>query len=95
MAVFTPAFNLSKVNEGGYVNDPRDLGGETYRGVARKFHPNWSGWAVIDAMKKTKPIPKFYTDATLDKHAEAFYRKEYWNNMLGDLINDQQNAQQI
>ncbi len=27
-------------NEGGYVNDPRDKGGETKYGIAKKYHPN-------------------------------------------------------
>ena len=25
--------------EGGYVNDPDDKGGQTYRGISRKYNP--------------------------------------------------------
>lgn len=35
--------------EGGYVNDPDDQGGETYCGIARKHHPGWPGWQTVDA----------------------------------------------
>ena len=35
-------------HEGGYVFDPDDSGGETYKGVARKFHSKWEGWSKID-----------------------------------------------
>ncbi|MFM7564688.1 MAG: glycosyl hydrolase 108 family protein, partial [Planctomycetota bacterium] len=39
MADFAIAFDETMINEGGYVDDPDDRGGETYRGVARRFHP--------------------------------------------------------
>jgi lysozyme family protein len=32
-------FIISK-NEGGYVNDPNDKGGETNYGIAKRWHPN-------------------------------------------------------
>lgn len=35
-------------NEGGYNNDPKDSGGETYCGVARRYNKTWDGWKVID-----------------------------------------------
>lgn len=38
-------------DEGGYSNNPRDRGGETYRGVSRKYHPGWKGWHAVDAVK--------------------------------------------
>ncbi len=38
-------------NEGGWVNDPSDSGRETYRGIARKFNPEWKGWPIIDSAK--------------------------------------------
>lgn len=37
--------------EGGYSNDPRDRGGETYRGLAKAYHPDlWKGGQPSDAM---------------------------------------------
>lgn len=35
--------------EGGYSNNPNDRGGETIFGIARKYHPSWPGWALVDA----------------------------------------------
>ncbi len=31
---------IIKYNEGGYVNDARDYGGETKYGIAKRFHPD-------------------------------------------------------
>lgn len=38
--VFNNAFNLVLINEGGYVNDPHDTGGETKYGISKKAYPN-------------------------------------------------------
>jgi lysozyme family protein len=35
MAEFKTAFEVTMKAEGGYVNDPDDPGGETYKGSAR------------------------------------------------------------
>lgn len=35
MAKFEHALQLLLQHEGGYVNDPDDQGGETYKGIAR------------------------------------------------------------
>lgn len=45
MAEFTEAFEEMIRNEGGYVlhNVAGDSGGDTYAGVARRYHPNWAG----------------------------------------------------
>lgn len=34
------AFDLLMINEGGYVNDPNDAGGETKYGISKKAYPN-------------------------------------------------------
>ena len=34
MAKFIISFQKTVTNEGGYINDPDDLGGETYKGIA-------------------------------------------------------------
>lgn len=36
--------------EGGYVNDPDDSGGKTYRGITYKNFPNWQGWKILNSM---------------------------------------------
>lgn len=48
MANFIEAFKKTMGHEGGYVDDADDAGGETYRGVARKYHSQWEGWVIID-----------------------------------------------
>lgn len=97
MAEFKPAFELSKHNEGGYVNDPLDAGGETYRGISRVYEPNWNGWAVIDSLKQQKggTIPKFFTSEALDNLAAPFYKQKYWNGIAGDTIKTQLVANQL
>ena len=38
--VWENAFNLLMKNEGGYVNDPHDAGGETKYGISKRAYPN-------------------------------------------------------
>jgi len=39
MSDFTKAFQLIIANEGGYVNDPNDPGGETKFGISKRSYP--------------------------------------------------------
>jgi lysozyme family protein len=96
MADFKKAFLLILANEGGYVIDPDDPGGETYKGIARKKQPEWVGWFFVDAMKNQPNFPKSLDDKT-DLHAEIerFYKVVFWDKVGGDLINDQQVANSI
>lgn len=85
------AFNISKNNAGGYVLDPHDIGGETYRDISRKFNPTWSGWKKIDALKKSHggTLPYNFTNKDLDDEASRFYKSIYWDAVMGDRINSQ------
>ena len=89
MANFLSAFQKVLKHEGGYVNDPSDPGGETYKGVARQVWSKWDGWPLIDAQKQQPGFP-----ASLDKNAdlqekiEQFYHSNYWDRVRGDLIKD-------
>ncbi|KKK46716.1 hypothetical protein LCGC14_3162480, partial [marine sediment metagenome] len=38
MALFTEAYEITLQHEGGYSNDSDDVGGETYKGVSRRYH---------------------------------------------------------
>jgi len=79
MPDFNEAFNATMGHEGGYVNDPDDAGGETYRGIARRYHPHWAGWNLID---DTKPN---IDNVALDPHVREFYESQYWDvNRLDD-----------
>jgi len=51
MADFNTAHKKVMGNEGGYGNNPADAGGETYKGIARKFWPQWGGWKYVDGVK--------------------------------------------
>lgn len=64
-------------SEGGYklTNKRNDRGGMTYAGISRRMHPTWQGWAIIDQGKT--PSKEMVHD---------FYRKEFWNPIRGDEI---------
>jgi len=79
MANFDNAIKTVMKHEGGYANDPLDRGGETYRGIARRFHPRWEGWAVVDAAKRFPGfITKVNTNPRLYGLAIRFYRDKFW-----------------
>lgn len=91
MADFETAFRCTDKAEGGYADDPDDSGGETFRGIARNFHPGWSGWARIDEIKRTLVRVRWNAEmrlATADQ-VEAFYRTFYWHPIQGDALPDQ------
>ena len=73
MASFKEAWEETSAVEGGYVDDDDDRGGETYRGVARNFHPNWPGWDRIDAAKAVMEQP---VDNTVMAEQIATFFKE-------------------
>lgn len=100
MADFSQAFEKTMGNEGGYSDNPADRGGETYKGIARKFHKDWEGWATIDALKQAEGTggdfeDKLAADDQLQQLVEDFYKKKFWDNMKGDNIPDQAIADQL
>lgn len=96
METFNEAYNHTMVIEGGYANDPDDLGGETYKGIARNYHPLWEGWAIIDAMKQrfamhtTAGVRHFDAEARRDEKLQyavlTFYKAKFWDPWMGDRI---------
>ena len=96
MAQFNEAINKTLKTEGGYVNDPDDRGGETYRGVARNFWSNWSGWKDIDLAKSKDNFPLCLdADEVLQTNIRLFYKHNFWDFVKGDFINDQEIAESI
>lgn len=69
--------------EGGYVNDPRDPGGETLFGISRRAHPPESSlvaaefWALVDACKAAGLNPE--DEPRLRPLAARIYRDCYWD----------------
>lgn len=77
MACFKRAFASTMRHEGGYANNPADRGGETYKGIARNFWPEWIGWSYVDRAKEEIGYePRYGT-------------KEYraWVKMLDNILN--------
>ena len=97
---FETAYKQTKKFEGGYVNDPVDRGGETFRGISRNNHPGWPGWPFIDGAKAeawslgcSSPNAlagfidsRFQGDAVMDKLVRDFYKANFWDpfDKLGD-----------
>lgn len=96
MADFNKAFQLMIAHEGGYVNDPDDPGGETYKGVARKIHSKWDGWTKIDLLKRQADFPaNLDKDTGLQSDVAHFYQVTFWDKMNGDQITNQEVANSI
>ena len=96
MANFKTALAATLKNEGGYVFDPQDPGGETYKGVARNMWPKWEGWAIVDTHKSLGQFPKSLdSDNVLQSLISDFYKANFWDKINGDIINDQAVATSI
>ncbi|MGB4415640.1 MAG: glycosyl hydrolase 108 family protein [Paludibacter sp.] len=96
MSEFQPALQKVLAHEGGYVNDPDDPGGETYRGVARNMHSKWSGWVRIDMCKNQSGFPaNLEKDAELQDEIARFYQINFWDKINGDNIQNQLVANSI
>ena len=109
MADFAKYYPLLLANEGGYVFDPNDPGGETWRGVSRVFNPHWRGWALVDAAKaraswppnsRVYPRNKLATailrqNVALAALVQGFYRAQYWDSLRLGEITSQAIASQL
>lgn len=77
-------------NEGGYADDSDDSGGETYRGISRKFHPYWEGWHRIDQYKVAEQFPGVLdADHALKGWVLDFYREKFWRKVGCHLVDKQ------
>lgn len=73
----------------GVIGTKVDPGGETYRGIARRFHPNWDGWKVIDAIKKRRQINDGDEIPEVNTSAYNYSKKTFWDAYNLDDINSQ------
>jgi lysozyme family protein len=71
---FDECLSMLLKHEGGYVNHPRDPGGETNLGVTRKVWEEWIG----------KPAGKDAMKALTVKDVAPLYKKLYWDKVKGD-----------
>jgi len=96
MAEFKLAYERTLGHEGGYVNDPDDRGGETYKGIARNYHANWEGWPVIDSLRDEVDFPEcLSTNDSLQRMVREFYKANYWDKANLDSLQSQDVAEEI
>jgi lysozyme family protein len=78
-------------HEGGYSNDPRDNGGETYKGVSRRWFPKWRGWDINDRSNKLN----LDHNHQLQQEVKNFYYAYFWvpirayeveNDFIADML---------
>ena len=81
---FDIAYEITMGHEGHYADDPDDRGGETWKGVARNFHPSWGGWQIIDAAKTKPGFPHILkNDKVLEQEVQHFYELHFWREIMG------------
>jgi len=87
LANFLEAYNITMKNEGGWGDDPTDVGGETYKGIARRYNPSWNGWIIVDEYKTKPGFPNTaYNDTNLNAKVKEFYKAMYWDvNLLDEF----------
>jgi len=99
MADFKTAYSKTMAHEGNYVHDPDDAGGETYKGIARKYNPSWDGWKVIDDCKKMISCDKFPQcldeKQDLQDSVHSFYKEKYWDVNKLDNFPSQEVAEEM
>lgn len=72
MSNFQKCLEIILHHEGGYVNHPKDPGGETNLGVTKRVYEEWGG---------TKDMK----DLTVEDVA-PIYKKNYWDRVKGDNL---------
>lgn len=96
---FDELFKELVVDEGGYVNDKDDAGGETYLGITRRDHPNAQMWISIDYIKKTFGLTginaRLKAMPEVIKEAGGIYRSQYYNPIRLGELNSKKLVQQI
>lgn len=108
MASFRPALKKVLAYEGGYANDKDDAGGETYKGIARRFHSTSIMWKEIDKIKssikgninsdmsRVKTINKLLeSNDIVTREVERIYKKEYWDTLHLDEMRSEKIAYQL
>jgi len=78
--------------EGGYANNSKDRGGETYKGIARNVWRNWPGWNILDYYKSigNTTAAQINQVMRIDKRIEplvkTFYKENFWDKAHGDEL---------
>lgn len=69
MELFQLALQFVLKWEGGYVNNPNDLGGATNKGITQKTYNSW---------RKTKGLSNIDIRNITDKEVQEIYYQNYW-----------------
>ena len=96
--MFLDTLNKVLKHEGYYAFVPGDKGGETYRGIARNYHPKWPGWALIDKekmryggfLKRNHAV----NHPLMRGYIQSFYKEKFWDRIYMSKIKDE-NLQDI
>ena len=94
MADFKIAYKRTAKSEGGWNHVANDRGGETYKGIARKFWPEWPGWKLVDAAKPLRHN-QIIKSAALDQLVMDFYKAQFWDKIQGDHLRFQEFANEL
>lgn len=87
--IFDRTWEKTDLAEGFYSHRADDKGGETYRGISRKFNPQWRGWAIIDGYKaRTGFIDLLPGDPDLNWLVKEFYH-DLWKQLHCDDFDSQ------
>lgn len=94
MEDFNIAYDITRKTEGGWHNasgiNSADKGGETFKGIARKFWPTWKGWVIIDALKQKPGFPgTAVADPTLNQLVREFFKLNFWDPLRLSQIKSQ------
>lgn len=99
MSDFHLAYRATLNHEGLYSCDPQDKGGETWKGISRRNFPLWSGWKIVDEVKRNANPGQWNmalnADEELDDLVKRFYREQFWNLLSLDAISEQEIAVEI
>ena len=82
MSKFDDIIEVVLEHEGGYVNDPKDPGGETNYGIAKRSHPD------VDIKNLTKEGAKeIYKEVYWDKNKVESLPEELWHIYFDMCVN--------
>jgi lysozyme family protein len=73
---FERALAMVLRHEGGFVNDSRDLGGMTNKGITKKVYDAYMEKVTTEQEMRDMP----------DNHVSEIYKKQYWDRVNADSL---------
>lgn len=89
--LFSKTLDITLEFEGGYVDNPKDPGGETCFGLTRKNHPDLMLWDWLDAKKPLSKSAKYWRINAqpayiVNEVRKTYYVKYYQRNSLDKFV---------